>query len=54
MLGCSLPVKSRKRLAYDVIDTSATHASRVCDVTDTDCHTQNGSAHVHAFVTFTS
>ena len=36
-----LPLKSRKRLARDVLDSFATHAGLVYDVTDTDCwHTQ--------------
>ena len=36
-----LPVKSRKRLAYEVLITFATHADLLCDVTDTDCRAQN-------------
>ena len=43
----SLPMKSRKRLACVIIDTSDTH-----DITDTDRQTQNGSAHSHVFMTF--
>ena len=50
MLVRCLPVKKRKRLARDVIHTSATYADLVQDVTDTDCQTQNGfqPSHVDA------
>ena len=37
MLFLSLSVKSRKRLARDVIRKFATHAGLVCYVTNTDC-----------------
>ena len=37
MLVCSLPLKSRKRLACDVFDTFATHFGFGHDVTDTHC-----------------
>ena len=47
----SLPVrhlstkkKKKKRLAHELLDTFATHADLVDDVTDTDCPTQNGDA----------
>ena len=42
---CSWPLKSRKSLACDAADSSASHASLVRDVTDTDCLTPNGYAH---------
>ena len=51
----SLPKKSkkekekRKKLSHDVIYTSATHAGFVHDVTDKDCHTENGSAQSRPF-----
>lgn len=32
ILVCPLSVKSRKKLAHDIIDTSATHANLVHDV----------------------
>ena len=41
MVTLYLPVKSRKRLAYEVLITFATHADLLCDVTDTDCRAQN-------------
>ena len=43
MLTGSLPKKNRNRLARDALDTFATHAGCVYDVTDTDCWAQNGS-----------
>ena len=49
MLVCSLAMKSRKRLADEVMYT---HAGFVQDVTDTDHQTQNGSTHSHVSVTF--
>ena len=53
MMVRSLPTKERKKkLAVDVIDTSVTHFDLVRDITDTDCQTQNGSAHVRIFETF--
>ena len=45
----SLSRKSREGLAHDVFDPFPTHASPICNVTDTDCWTQNGSTHVHVF-----
>ena len=45
LLICSWPLKSRKSLACDATDSSASHASLVRDVTDTDCLTPNGYAH---------
>ena len=45
MFARSLPVKSIKRLALDVINTSATHIGLVHDVTDKNCPTQNGITH---------
>ena len=41
---CSLPVKSRKGLAHDIIDASATHAGPLHDVTDTDCFARHRMA----------
>ena len=53
MLVHSLPMKSRERLVHDVMPyNSAIHAGLVHDVTDTDCMTQNGSAHGPVFATF--
>ena len=52
ILVCSLPMRSGKRLAYDVFDTSINHADLVHDVTDTDCRSQNGTTHGCVFVTF--
>ena len=53
LLICSLPMKSRKSLACDATDSSASHANLVHDVTDTDCFTQNGYAHCcFVFTTF--
>ena len=52
MLVRSSPMKSRKRLARDVLDTSATRAELVHDVTDTYSHTQNGSAHSSVLAAF--
>ena len=53
LLICSLPTKSRKSLACDATDSSASHANLVHDVTDTDCLTQNGYAHCcFVFTTF--
>ena len=40
MLGCSLTMKNRNKLAHDVIKTRATHTGLVNYVTDTDCRTQ--------------
>ena len=45
ILVCSSPLKSRKWSAHDIIDTCATHASLVHDVTYTDCQTRNGSTY---------
>ena len=39
-----IPVRSKKRLAYDAADTFAPHAGPAYDVTDTDCWTQNGNS----------
>ena len=47
----SLPMKSRKRLAHNVIDTCVIHADLV-HVRDTDYQTKNGSTHSHIFLTF--
>ena len=53
MFTCSPPMKSRKGLARDAFDTSATHADLVIyDVTDTDSWTQNGRTHGRVFATF--
>ena len=41
MLVCALPKKSWKRLARDVLDTFATRASYVHDVTNTDIKRQH-------------
>ena len=41
MLVCALPKKSRKRLARDVLDTFATRASFVHDVTNTGLKRQH-------------
>ena len=40
----SIPMKTRNSLARDVLDTFATHADFLQDLTDSDCHTHNGSA----------
>ena len=48
----SLPMKNRKRSVHDVLDSSASHADLVHNVTDTDCQTQYDSAHGHVFGTF--
>ena len=50
----SLPLMSRKRLVCEVLDTSATHADLVQDITVSvmDCQTQNGSTHNCVFATF--
>ena len=52
MFVCSLPMKSRQRLARDVFDTFATHAGLVCDVTNTDCLTQSGNTLGCVFAAF--
>ena len=51
MLVCSLPTKSRKRLAHNVFDAFATQASLVHDISDKDCWAQNSSicGHVATF-----
>ena len=51
MLVCSLQMKGRKRLACDVLDTFATHAGLVYDITDIDW-AQNGNTHSCVFATF--
>ena len=51
-LVCSLPMKSRKRLAHNVFDAFATQASLVHDITDKDCWAQNSSICGHVFATF--
>ena len=48
----SLLMKSRKRLAHDVINISVTRAGLFHVVTDTDCRTQNDSAYGSVFATF--
>lgn len=48
----TLPMKSRKRLARNVIDTCVTHSDLVHDVRDTDYQTENGSTHSHIFLAF--
>ena len=48
----SLPMKSRERLAQDVVDPCATHDGLVHDDTNTESQTQNGSAHGLIFATF--
>ena len=45
-------MKSRKRPACDVFDTSATRSGLVYDVTDTDCGAQNGRTHCYDFATY--
>ena len=53
MLVHSLPVENTKGLAqYVKKDASDTAAGLVHDVTDTDCQSQNGSAHGHVFFDF--
>ena len=47
VLICSLPIKSRERLAHDVVDACGTRGSLDYDIRDTDCQTQNGGAHGH-------
>ena len=51
-----LPLKSRTRLACDVIHASATYDDLVHDVTYTECQTQNGSTHdcFHGFQILTN
>ena len=51
MLVGSLLMSSRAKSAHDVLDTLATHASFVFDVTDTGHWAQNGSTYCHVFVT---
>ena len=43
MLGHSLPIKIRKRLAPDIFGIIAAHSGLVHDDTDTDCLAQNGT-----------
>ena len=52
MLVHSLPVKKRKRLAYDAFYTLVTHSGLVYDISDTDFLAQNGSTEGHLLVTF--
>ena len=52
MLVHSLPLKSTKKLPCDIIDTCATHAGLVYNVTDPDCQIQNGSNHSCVCMTF--
>ena len=40
--------EEQKKLAYDIMYTSATHALVVCDITDTYCQTANSSTHGHS------
>ena len=47
MLVHSLPVKKRKRLAYDAFYTLVTHGGLVNDIADTDYLEQNGSTEGH-------
>ena len=48
----SLQMKSRKRLARDVLHSFASHSSPVHDVTNIDCWAQNGSTHGRVFETY--
>ena len=48
----SLPMKSRKLLAHDVLDTFGKHAGFVYDVTDTDSWARKGGTYGRAFATF--
>ena len=43
-------MESKKRLARDVVNTFATHASFDYDITNTVCWAQNGSIHGHIFL----
>ena len=54
MLFTSLPIKSKVRLAHDVIDTCTMHAGLVHDITGRDCLTQNGRSHSHVGYLFTN
>ena len=51
---CTSKTKSRKRLACDVFDSFAKHASPVHDVTDSDpvMQTDGHSSHGHVFCHF--
>ena len=44
--------KAEEGLVHDVINTSATHADLVHDVTDADCQAQNGHYHGRVYATF--
>ena len=48
----SLQMKSRKRLARDVLHSFASHSGLVHDVTNTYCWAQNGSTHGRVFATY--
>ena len=52
MIVCSLLLKSRKKLAHNVFDTSAADVGLVHDITDTDCGAQNGCTRSHISTTF--
>ena len=52
MLIHFLRMKSKKRLARDVFNTFATHASLISDVTDIDCSVQTGSSRGRVFSEF--
>ena len=45
-------MKSRKKLACDVINTVDTHAGLIYDVTSTGCWVQDGSTHGQIGTTF--
>ena len=52
MLARFLPLKNRKRLSRDLLDTFITHSAYVRDVTDTDFCAQNGGTHSRVFRDF--
>ena len=52
MLARFLPLKNRKRLSRDLLDTCITHSVYVRDVTDTDFWAQNGGTHSRVFRDF--
>ena len=51
-IGSLFTSGQQKSLVHGVLDTSATHADLVSEVTDTDCQTHNGSAHGGVLATF--
>ena len=52
MLVSSLPLSSRKRFSFDIVDTFATYAGLVDDPTDAACWAQNTAFVVTFFATF--